>query len=58
MDQGFLNVNAVAKGSNGTIVKAEFYFPTDPGYRDTVTHQHPPTLGYFSLPDFHPPFPL
>lgn len=36
MDQGFLNVNAIGKGSNGTIVKAELYFPTDPGYRDTA----------------------
>lgn len=36
MDKGYLNVNAFGKGSNGSTVKAELYFPTDPGYRDTV----------------------
>ena len=33
---GFLKVSAFGKGSNGTKVKAVFYFPTDPGYRDTA----------------------
>jgi hypothetical protein len=48
MDSGFLNVNAIAKGSNGTIVNAELYFPTDPGYRDTVTLP-PPSLSYLLI---------
>eukprot|EP01034_Spumella_vulgaris_P029233 gene29233-36247_t len=36
MDAGFLRVNAIATGSNGGRVRAAFYFPTDPGYRDTA----------------------
>ncbi len=37
MDAGFLRVNAIATGSSGGRVRAAFYFPTDPGYRDTVS---------------------
>ncbi len=33
---GFLKVTGFAVGSRGTKVKSTFYFPTDPGYRDTV----------------------
>lgn len=33
---GFLRVVALGTGSEGSKVRAEFYFPTDPGYRDTV----------------------
>jgi short subunit dehydrogenase-like uncharacterized protein len=36
MDAGFLKVSVFAKGSNGSKVKGFMYFPTDPGYRDTV----------------------
>ena len=36
MDSSFLKVDGYAKGSNGTKVKTMIYFPTDPGYRDTV----------------------
>lgn len=36
MDAGFLRVTGYAKGTNGGEAKAVFYFPTDPGYRDTV----------------------
>ena len=33
---GFLKVTSFAKGSNGSMVKGMFYFPHDPGYRDTA----------------------
>jgi len=36
MDQGFLKVTAQGRGERGTQVAAAFYFPTDPGYRDTA----------------------
>lgn len=36
MDQGFLKVTAIAKGRDNHAAKVTFYFPTDPGYRDTV----------------------
>ena len=37
MDDGYLKVTAYASGENGNNkIKAEFYFPTDPGYRDTA----------------------
>lgn len=36
MDDGFLRVTGVATGSNGGKARAVFYFPTDPGYRDTA----------------------
>jgi short subunit dehydrogenase-like uncharacterized protein len=36
MDAGFLKVTCMGKGSNGGKVRAVFYFPTDPGYRDTA----------------------
>ena len=36
MDAGFLNLTAFGTGSNGGKVRASFYFPTDPGYRDTA----------------------
>ena len=36
MDAGYLHVTAYAKGDKGSEVKGVFYFPTDPGYRDTV----------------------
>lgn len=34
--EGFLKVTAMAKGASGNKVKCVFYFPTDPGYRDTA----------------------
>jgi hypothetical protein len=34
--KGFLKTTAMAKGVNGNKVKCVFYFPTDPGYRDTA----------------------
>lgn len=37
MDEGFLRITGVATGSNGGRARAVFYFPTDPGYRDTVS---------------------
>ncbi len=37
MDEGFLRVTGVATGASGGKVRAVFYFPTDPGYRDTVS---------------------
>lgn len=37
MDTGFLKVDGYAVGSNGSKVKTMIYFPTDPGYRDTVS---------------------
>lgn len=40
MDSSFLKVDGYAKGSNGTKVKTMIYFPTDPGYRDTVRISH------------------
>jgi len=36
MDLGFLRVTGVATGSAGGKVRSVFYFPTDPGYRDTA----------------------
>jgi len=36
MDKGFLKVTALATGDSGGKAKLEFYFPTDPGYRDTA----------------------
>jgi short subunit dehydrogenase-like uncharacterized protein len=36
MDEGFLRVTGIATGSNGGKARAVFYFPTDPGYRDTA----------------------
>lgn len=36
MDKGFLKVTAIATGTSNGKVKVQFYFPTDPGYRDTV----------------------
>jgi short subunit dehydrogenase-like uncharacterized protein len=36
MDKGFLRVSAVGKGDKGGKVSTQFYFPTDPGYRDTA----------------------
>ena len=36
MDQGFLKVTAFAEGVSGSKAQAIFYFPTDPGYRDTA----------------------
>jgi short subunit dehydrogenase-like uncharacterized protein len=38
MDSGFLKVTGYGTGSNGSKVKSMIYFPTDPGYRDTVLH--------------------
>lgn len=46
MDQGFLRVTGVATGSSGGKVRAVFYFPTDPGYRDTVSSS---TLWFYRL---------
>ncbi len=37
MDEGFLRVTGVATGSSGGKARVTFYFPTDPGYRDTVS---------------------
>ena len=37
MDQGFLRVRMNARGSKGSIVESMIYFPTDAGYRDTVS---------------------
>lgn len=36
MNKGFLKITAFATGSLNGKVKVQFYFPTDPGYRDTV----------------------
>eukprot|EP01038_Epipyxis_sp_PR26KG_P008390 gene8390-11347_t len=36
MNQGFLKVTTIGTGSNGGKVRVMFYFPTDPGYRDTA----------------------
>lgn len=36
MNAGWLKVTAFAKGSKGGKTRVEFYFPTDPGYRDTA----------------------
>lgn len=36
MDKGFLKVTAFGTGDAGGKTKVEFYFPTDPGYRDTA----------------------
>lgn len=36
MDEGFLKIIAIAEGINGGKTTATFYFPTDPGYRDTA----------------------
>lgn len=36
LDKGFLKVTGIATGEKGTQVKSSFYFPTDPGYRDTA----------------------
>ena len=33
---GFLKLIAYASGVEGKSCKAQFYFPTDPGYRDTA----------------------
>jgi hypothetical protein len=37
MDTGFLKITGFATGTNGTKLKSIIYFPTDPGYRDTVS---------------------
>ncbi|RYH14330.1 hypothetical protein EON65_33785 [archaeon] len=37
MDAGYLHITAYGYGNKGSKVKAQFYFPTDPGYRDTVS---------------------
>lgn len=39
MDAGFLKITGIGLGSGGTKVHSVFYFPTDPGYRDTVSHE-------------------
>lgn len=36
MDAGYLHITAYATGDKGSKAKAMFYFPTDPGYRDTA----------------------
>ena len=36
MDQGFLKLVVFADGMKGGKAQASFYFPTDPGYRDTA----------------------
>jgi short subunit dehydrogenase-like uncharacterized protein len=36
MDAGFLNVTVEGKGDKGSAIVTTFYFPTDPGYRDTA----------------------
>jgi hypothetical protein len=36
MDKDFLNLTGFAKGVKGSKVEIKFYFPTNPGYRDTV----------------------
>jgi short subunit dehydrogenase-like uncharacterized protein len=36
MDAGFLKVTCIGTGSSGGKVRTVFYFPTDPGYRDTA----------------------
>ena len=39
MDKGFLNVTAYGygrEGKAGKVIRSTFYFPTDPGYRDTA----------------------
>jgi short subunit dehydrogenase-like uncharacterized protein len=36
MDAGYLNIIGYASGNKGAKVKVQFYFPTDPGYRDTA----------------------
>ena len=36
MEKSFLTVNAFGKGDKGSKCKAVFYFPTDPGYKDTA----------------------
>jgi short subunit dehydrogenase-like uncharacterized protein len=36
MDKGFLKLIAFADGVNSGKAQAMFYFPTDPGYRDTA----------------------
>jgi len=36
MERGFLKVVAIGTGDKGAKATVEFYFPTDPGYRDTA----------------------
>eukprot|EP01031_Cornospumella_fuschlensis_P027154 gene27154-32800_t len=36
MDAGYLHITGYAYGNKGSKVKVQFYFPTDPGYRDTA----------------------
>jgi short subunit dehydrogenase-like uncharacterized protein len=36
MDHGYLLVSGVGKGTNGSVVESEFYFPGDPGYKETA----------------------
>ena len=35
-DRGYLLVSGVGEGENGSIVRSEFYFPGDPGYKETA----------------------
>jgi hypothetical protein len=44
MNHGFLKVTTIGTGSNGGKVHVMFYFPTDPGYRDTVSSYMLPSL--------------
>lgn len=36
MDHGYLLVSGKGKGSNGSQVESTFYFPADPGYKETA----------------------
>jgi hypothetical protein len=37
MDKGYLKVTAFVTGTKFSKLKSVMYFPTDPGYRDTVS---------------------
>lgn len=36
MDHGYLLLSGVGEGKNGSMVESEFYFPGDPGYKETA----------------------
>ena len=36
MDHGYLLLSGVGEGTNGSMVESEFYFPGDPGYKETA----------------------
>jgi short subunit dehydrogenase-like uncharacterized protein len=49
MDSKFLKVDGYGKGKSGKQLKTMMYFPTDPGYRDTVRNRRLDRLEMFLL---------